>query len=112
VSRVTFSRRAESRNPIEWIPCSGCAKAPAVYVTRDASGAITSRKPISLHCLSCHESGHVACAGCGKCMPPWMLGRRSFGIAGSRHDQRHCSNACRQRAYRTRRAASGEEQES
>jgi hypothetical protein len=45
------------------------------------------------HCTTCHSRHHNACEACGECM------------FDQRADARYCSGACRQRAYRERRAA-------
>ncbi len=65
-----------------------------------------------IHCTTCHKRDHKACQQCGRCLPESGLG---FGLRSRfmkrsdvvRSDRNHCSNACRQRAYRQRKGANG-----
>lgn len=65
---------------------------------------------LQTHCITCHSDRHEACLGCGKCLPesslfttyePLPAGRQRH----RRADNLYCSSACRQRTYRTRKAA-------
>ena len=77
------------------------AKSPVGSVT--ASGAFLWHR-----CSGCGSVGHRACEVCRGCLPPTGLGSRSRarlrGSESVRADRRFCSDACRQRAYRRRRA--------
>ena len=46
---------------------------------------------------------HYHCEGCGRCLPEVTAFARGVTPDSVREDTRHCSNACRQRAYRERR---------
>lgn len=65
------------------------------------------------HCTTCHRNDHNACVQCGACMPAradWGLYKDRRDIVrvtyGVRADKLYCSNSCRQRAYRRRKAES------
>lgn len=79
------------------MPCPGC---PGVLSYLSRGGRVNR---FSYHCTTCHSFSHNACEACGKCLPDtrkirgWTFRARS--------DALHCSNACRQRAYRARKAA-------
>ena len=70
------------------------------------------------HCVNCHRNDHQACFQCGECMPtvadwsmyssPSDLGTRRVRYGEMRIDQKYCSNACRQKAYRVRASMMGE----
>jgi len=75
-----------------------------------------------VHCQTCHSHEHNACEECGVCLgdsgelnrrwacgtyfDPQMGGRypRNHRGCETRSDRHYCSSACRQRAYRRRRA--------
>jgi len=54
---------------------------------------------LSLHCAACHSNRHRACRTCMACLPDWHNYRNPRRI-----DSLYCSSACRQKAYRKRRA--------
>jgi hypothetical protein len=107
---VTATERTNSRNGgIIYFAPSGCdcGANVAMYQRVDASGEpADDAKPLGFHCLTCHGRWHNACLVCGACLPDW----KPTGIPDwpweerRRSDARYCSNACRQRAYRKRKA--------
>jgi len=67
------------------VTCHGCER---------NSNDVTNRNwhPLAeLHCRTCHQAGHRACAECGKCLP-----------VGHRWDRFYCSSTCRARAKASR----------
>lgn len=61
-------------------------------------------RPGAPHCATCHVLTHNACLGCGRCLPE---AGRYTSQAVTRTDRKHCSDACRQRAYRRRQSRKG-----
>jgi hypothetical protein len=81
-------------------------------VTACPCGAQGVTRPVDLlsgvpHCVTCHGEWHFACEGCGACLPEWIppgIPKWTATGRGNRIDRRYCSPACRQRAYRKRKA--------
>ena len=107
---VTGLGPTNSRNEaVIYTAPTGCACGALVLiyqgVDHDAQ-AVGEAKPLGLHCLTCHSRNHNACVGCGACLPDWSPLPPLFPDEPRRRlDARYCSNACRQRAYRKRKAA-------
>jgi hypothetical protein len=73
------------------VTCNGC---------EHNSDLLTNRAGLrftDLHCRSCHENGHRACAVCGECLP-----------ARHRWDRFYCSSSCRVRGKALREEATNE----
>jgi MYND finger len=115
---VTPPTHGPSRNTDEWCPLCDCLAKHPEY--NGSSWTWQQLAPdgyrhrysdfVGLwweHCTSCHSPTHNACAGCGAC-----LGKRLTGYSNDdfhdyvnyRVDRTYCSNACKQRAYRKRKA--------
>jgi hypothetical protein len=104
-----ITHRLTCRNGVFWnARCTRCGV--RVDVLSDGmtdEGTPSGRlRPAAPHCCTCRTHGdHNSCLTCGKCLSRWIpFGSRFYG--GARLDKRYCSDACRQRAYRKRRAAS------
>jgi hypothetical protein len=89
------------------IKCPGC---PAGLDYIDRNGRVN--RSFRRHCTTCHGRDHNACESCGKCLTESVrrLDRYQGRIYGShetdpRTDRAYCGPACRQRAYRARKAA-------
>lgn len=74
-----------------------------------AEGLAGARRSLWPTCTTCGRLGHRACVRCGRCLAASGPGSRTaavwHGIESTRQDRRYCFDACRQAAYRERRAA-------
>ena len=100
--RVTFNPRQTKCNAkaiIRWRQCFGCERRFPFYQRLGTDGTPKGRALIiGAHCHTCHSDEHNCCEVCGKCLPPIHF----YSANPVRVDRRHCSNACRQKAYRQR----------
>ena len=99
MSTVTDTRQTNRRNGTHLLTlaCIGCRQY-RWHVAPIRNGEVVGvPRPLKPHCMTCHGDWHRECATCGKCLEEWNPIDPPY-----RMDRAHCSNACRQKAYRQR----------
>lgn len=101
---VLFTRCTDGS--VWWATCTTCGRRVKVACKDpEATHPAGRLQPAEIHCCTCGTSwDHNSCHACGACLPSYQAHDKRLSGA-RRTDTLYCTNACRQRAYRQRRAA-------